>query len=87
MSQSIEGFETPLHHALTDPLLLAGAPRTMAIFIGAIAASLAFAIGLWITGLLFWVVFHTLAVVAAKRDPQFGEILGRHLFQKGHYSC
>lgn len=87
MSVPIEGFETPLHHALSDPILLAGAPRNMAILIGAIGASLTFAIQLWITGLLFWVVFHTLAVVAAKRDAQFGEVLGRHLFQKGHYAC
>ena len=29
--RSIEGFEIPLHRALTEPILLGGAPRSVAI--------------------------------------------------------
>jgi type IV secretion system protein TrbD len=33
------------------------------------------------------VVGHLLAVFAAKRDPQFGEVLTRHLRQKAWLVC
>ena len=34
MSGHIEGFEAPLHRSLTEPLLLGGAPRSIAIMNG-----------------------------------------------------
>jgi type IV secretion system protein VirB3 len=34
-----------------------------------------------------WVLGHTLAVLAAKRDADFVAVLLRHLKQRGHYSC
>ena len=36
----IDGFEVPLHRSLTEPILLAGAPRAIAIVNGTIAAAL-----------------------------------------------
>ena len=33
-----EGYEIPLHRSLTEPILMAGAPRTAAIAIGHSAA-------------------------------------------------
>jgi type IV secretion system protein VirB3 len=36
----IEGFEVPLHRSLTEPILLGGAPRTLAIANGTLALSL-----------------------------------------------
>ncbi|MEM9765853.1 MAG: conjugal transfer protein TrbD, partial [Pseudomonadota bacterium] len=30
----VQGFDIPLHRALTEPILLAGAPRTVAIING-----------------------------------------------------
>ena len=41
----------------------------------------------WIAGLILWAVGHTLAVFAAKRDPDFAPVLTRHLRQKGHLAC
>ena len=41
----------------------------------------------WIAGLVLWIVGHTLAVFAAKRDPDFAAVLARHLRQKGWWSC
>jgi type IV secretion system protein VirB3 len=87
VSHHIDGFETPLHHALTDPILLGGVPRAMAIYIGTLAAALCLGMQMWVTGVVLWVVFHTMAVFAAKRDPQFGEVIVRHLHQKGHFTC
>lgn len=87
MAQHIDGFEVPLHRSLTEPILLAGAPRTIAIINGTLAAALGLGLRLWIAGLLVWLIGHTLAVLAAKRDPQFAPVLARHLRQAGWLSC
>jgi type IV secretion system protein VirB3 len=85
--RSIEGFEIPLHRALTEPILLGGAPRSVAILNGTIAAALGIGLQLWIAGIAFWAVGHTVAVFAAKRDPQFAAVLARHLRQKAWLAC
>src|SRR5260221_7938633 len=81
MSAHIEGFEVPLHRSLTEPILLAGAPRAIAIVNGTVAAALGLGLRLWIAGLALWVIGHSLAVFAAKRDPHFVEVLAPHLRQ------
>ena len=86
-ARSIEGFEIPLHRSLTEPILLGGAPRSVAILNGTIAAALGIGLQLWIAGIAFWLVGHTVAVFAAKRDPQFAAVLARHLRQKGWLAC
>jgi type IV secretion system protein VirB3 len=83
----IEGFEVPLHRSLTEPILLAGAPRAIAIVNGTIAAALGLGLRLWLAGLLLWVVGHSIAVFAAKRDPDFAEVLRRHLRHKAYLAC
>ena len=87
MQEHIEGFEIPLHRALTEPILLAGAPRSIAIVNGTIAAALGLGLQMWLVGILIWVVGHSLAVFAAKRDPDFAQVLARHLRQKAYLSC
>lgn len=87
MTDHADGFEVPLHRALTEPILLAGAPRTVAIVNGTLAAALGLGLRLWIAGLLVWAIGHSLAVFAAKRDPQFGQVLSRHLRHKGWLGC
>ena len=84
---SIEGFEVPLHRSLTEPILLAGAPRAIAIFNGTIAAALGLGLQMWLAGLLIWIVGHSVAVFAAKRDPDFAPVITRHLRQKGWLAC
>lgn len=83
----IPGFEAPLHRALTEPILLGGAPRTIAIVNGTVAAALGLGLQMWIAGLVIWIVGHSLAVFAAKRDPDFAPVLARHLRQKAWWSC
>jgi type IV secretion system protein VirB3 len=86
-AQHIEGFEAPLHRALAEPILLGGAPRGVAILNGTVAAALALGLQQWLAGLVLWLVGHSLAVFAAKRDPDFAPVLVRHLRQRGHLSC
>lgn len=85
--QHIEGFEVPVHRALTEPILLAGAPRAVAILNGTVAASIGLGLQQWIAGLVLWIAGHALAVSAARRDPDFASVLIRHLRQKGLLAC
>jgi type IV secretion system protein VirB3 len=87
MDANLEGFDVPLHRSLTEPVLLAGAPRSIAILNGTIAAALGLGLQMWIAGLLLWLVGHSLAVFAAKRDPDFAAVLVRHLRQKAYLVC
>jgi type IV secretory pathway TrbD component len=83
----VPGFEAPLHRALTEPILLGGAPRAIAIVNGTVAAALGLGLQMWIAGIVLWVLGHSLAVFAAKRDPDFAPVLARHLRQKAWWTC
>jgi type IV secretion system protein VirB3 len=83
----IEGFEAPIYRSLTEPVLLGGAPRGLAIVNGTLSAALGLGLQMWIAGLLLWVIGHSLAVLAAKRDPDFAAVLTRHLRQRGLLEC
>ncbi|QMW22451.1 VirB3 family type IV secretion system protein [Sandaracinobacteroides saxicola] len=73
------GFIVPVHGALIEPILLAGAPRSLAIVNGTLAAALGLGLRLWLVGLGVWALGHMLAVWAARRDPQFVDVVRRHL--------
>ncbi len=79
MDGPVEGFAAPVHRALTEPILLGGAPRAVAIVNGTVAAALGLGLRLWIAGLLLWAIGHAAAVWAAKRDPLFVDVARRHL--------
>jgi type IV secretion system protein TrbD len=85
--QHPDGFEAPVHRALIEPILLGGAPRAIAILNGTVSAALGLGLRQWVAGLLLWVLGHSLAVLAAKRDPDFAPVLVRHLRQRGHLAC
>ncbi|WP_289298419.1 VirB3 family type IV secretion system protein [uncultured Reyranella sp.] len=79
MTELVPGFVVPLHRALTEPILLGGAPRSIAILNGTLAAAISLGLRLWVAGLLIWLIGHGLAVWAAKRDPLFVDVVRRHL--------
>mgnify|MGYP001570157570 FL=1 len=74
-----EDFVAPLHRALVEPVLLAGAPRALAIVNGTLAAALGLGLRLWLAGVAVWIVGHALGVLAARHDPDFVEVARRHL--------
>jgi type IV secretion system protein VirB3 len=82
--EPIAGFTVPVHRALTEPILLGGAPRAVAILNGTLAAALGLGLRLWIAGLLLWVIGHAAAVWAARHDPLFVDVARRHLRIPGH---
>lgn len=79
MDEPVPGFTAPLHRALTEPILLGGAPRAIAILNGTLAAALGLGLRLWLVGIVLWAIGHLAAVWAARRDPLFVEVVRRHL--------
>lgn len=75
----VPGFSAPAHRALIEPILLAGAPRAVAIANGTLAAAIGLGLRLWVAGVLIWLVGHLAAVWAARREAQFVEVVRRHL--------
>jgi type IV secretion system protein VirB3 len=78
----IEGFEVPLRRSLTEPILLGGAPRTLAIANGTVAAAIGLGLRLWLPSLALWLVGHALAVWGARIVPQLVAVIGRHVKQR-----
>ena len=77
--EEIPGFIVPVHRALTEPILLGGAPRTVAILNGTLAATLGLGLRLWLAGVVLGAIGQAAAVWAAKRDPQFVDVVRRHV--------
>ena len=78
-AHDVPGFTVPVHRALTEHILLGGAPRAIAILNGTLAAAIGLGLRLWLVGLGLWALGHFTAVWAAKRDPQFVDVVRRHL--------
>ena len=83
----VDGFEVPLHRALTEPILMGGAPRTVAIVNGTLAAALGLGLQLWVAGIVVWIVGHAAAVYAARKDPAFMDVLMRHVRHQGYLAA
>ncbi|MEP9355740.1 MULTISPECIES: VirB3 family type IV secretion system protein [Xanthobacter] len=82
----VPGFSVPVHRALSEPILLGGAPRALAIFNGTLAGAVGLGLRLWLVGLALWAIGHLAAVWAAKRDPLFVDVVHRHLRIPSHLS-
>ena len=80
----VPGYTVPVHRALTEHILLGGAPRAIAILNGTLAAALGLGLRLWLAGLLLGILGQAAAVWAAKRDPQFVDVVRRHLRIQGN---
>ncbi len=82
----VPGFTVPVHRALTEHILLGGAPRALAILNGTLAGAIGLGLRLWLVGLAIWAIGHLVSVWAAKRDPLFVEVGRRHLRIPAHLS-
>ena len=85
-ADDVPGFTVPVHRALTEPILLGGAPRGLAILNGTLAGAVGLGLRLWLIGIAIWAIGHVVAVWAAKRDPLFVDVVRRHLRIPGHLS-
>jgi type IV secretory pathway TrbD component len=87
IAEAVPGFYAPIHCALTEPILLGGAPRAVAILNGTLAAAVGLGLRLWIVGAAIWLIGHLAAVWAAKRDPAFVDVVRRHLRYPPHLAA
>ena len=83
----LPGYVVPLHRALTEKILLGGAPRNYVITVCTIAAIFGLGLRLFLPGLVIWVVGMGLGIYAARRDPQFMDVLLRHIKHQGDLGC
>ena len=82
--EPVAGFYAPVHRSLTEPILLGGAPRAVAILNGTLAAAIGLGLRLWIVGAAIWLICHLAAVWATKRDAAFVDVVRRHLRYPAH---
>ncbi|MEI9413126.1 VirB3 family type IV secretion system protein [Mesorhizobium salmacidum] len=87
MEEEVRGFFAPVHRALTEPILLGGAPRAVAILNGTLAGAVGLGLRLWLVGMLIWAIGHFAAVLATKRDAHFVDVVRRHLRYPAHFGC
>ena len=82
--EPIAGFYAPVRRSLTEPILLAGTPRSIAILNGTLAAAVALGLRLWLVGALLWLICQCAAVWATRRDADFVDVVRRHLRYPAH---
>ncbi len=81
MESDKSGLEVPLHRSLTQPILLAGLPRSLALLLWTTTG--AFTLGLH----QLWVLpiaggLHGIFAAMAKRDPHFFDVITRAVGQR-----
>ena len=77
--EPVPGFLAAVHRALTEPILLGDAPRSIVIANGTLAAAIGLGLRLWLAGVVVWMVGHAAAVWATRRDAQYVDVVRRHL--------
>ena len=81
----MKGFEIPIHRSLTQPIMIGGVPREIAILNGTITAALVLGMHS-LAGLPLGVAIHTVSIALSKRDPQFFATFRRQIRQRHYYS-
>lgn len=81
----MEGFEVPIHRSLTQPIMIAGVPRELAIINGTVTAAMVLGMHSPI-GLPVGFLLHLLFVAVSKKDPQFFATFRRQVRHKRYYS-
>ncbi|TWB34641.1 VirB3 family type IV secretion system protein [Nitrospirillum pindoramense] len=79
MTGDLPGWLVPLHRSLTEPILLGGIPRGLAIALGTLAAAIGLGLQLWLAGVAVYAPGHGVALFLTRQDPQFLPLFARHL--------
>ena len=84
MNLENDGFEVPLHRSLTEPILVAGVPRAIAILNFTFCAMMFFGLhSFWVVAV--GVLVHFVFAYFTQKDPRWFEILRGHLKEGDRY--
>ncbi len=83
----VEGFEISFHSSLSEPVTLAGVPRSMAILNGTLTAVLTIGLQVPWIGIPLGLGIHTACYWLNKRDPYFFDALKRHMRQRPYWDA
>jgi type IV secretion system protein TrbD len=75
----VPGFAVPLHRSLTEPILLGGVPRGIAIALATLSAAIGLGLQLWLVGIGLYGIGHVLALWLTRMDSQFPAVFARHV--------
>jgi type IV secretion system protein TrbD len=75
----LPGYDVPVHSALTQPILLAGVPRSYAIIVGTVGATVSMGLQLPLIGIPLALAVHGIGFYLTRRDARFFDALKRHL--------
>lgn len=78
------GFRVPIHQAVTLHHLMMGVPRALCLVIWTTVVALSLPLRTWYA-IPVGVFLHVVSVAAAKRDPQFFDVLRRSLLYRVLY--
>lgn len=78
------GFRLPLYRALTEKMLMGGAPKEIMILNGTMAVIFMMMHTFWV--LILNVVIHVGAIRFTKSDDQFFDCFKRYINKKNYYS-
>ncbi len=81
------GYCVPVYRSLSEPILMASVPRTLAILNGTLAAAIGLGLRLWVAGIVTWMVLHLVSLWMTRQDDQFLPVALRHLKYGGYLSC
>jgi type IV secretory pathway TrbD component len=84
-AEDMPGWSVPLHRSLTEPILVGGIPRGIAIALATLAAAIGLGLQLWLAGIAVYVLGHGVALFLTRQDPQFLAVFARHLRAARHH--
>lgn len=82
-----QGYVVPVYRSLSEPILMGGVPRAIAILNGTLAAAIGLGLRLWVAGIVTWMVLQAASLWMTRQDDQFLPIAMRHLKYGEHLSC
>lgn len=80
-NEDVQGFYTPMRQSLTTSIMYGGCPRTYAILLWTIVMAIASGLEQYLI-IPVGVILHIVGIFAARKDPEFFDILLRHIKEK-----
>ncbi len=77
--EDVEGLEIPVSLSLTQPLLMGGVPRPVAIVVGTLTAALTLGLQVWWLGLPLGLALQAAAAALTRADPHWFDVFKRQV--------